>query len=264
MNPRFGASTLLCLLLQLSLSAVATPLFGPYDNPGEPGDPAGKITFTEIGKKGDPTFIFPTNNGDLIPSRNPGNFFGQDGMLNDPVPGNLKEGSHTFTWPSKLNGKKVNDFRQQTGDPAVLQASAFTAGVMVDSLWDWLLLNGYDASNPIFQPDFFLVGGGDVYFAVDLAALGAAGKAFVDTWALGSIFAINASGRLDDMPFYMFSSTLFGYTEGSGWTGGTPLAAGTKVSFDAFHAISIPEPGTLVLMATGLAGFWFGRMRKMA
>jgi len=137
--------------------------------------------------------------------------------------------------------------------------------VMVDSLWDWLFLNGYDETNPIFQPDFFLEGGGDLYFAVDLAGLRAAGKTFVDAWRLGSVFSINASGGLDEMPFYMFSSSLFSYTEGSGWTGGTPLAQGTRVSFDAFHVTNsevVPEPATLLLVGAGLVVGSVGRRRR--
>ena len=136
--------------------------------------------------------------------------------LTDPIPKDISErykdsniflGTATFVLEYQYNGKKVTDYIQQTGDPAILQAAAFESGIMVDSLWDWLFINGYGPDNPIFQPDFFLVGGGDLYFAVDLAALGAAGKAFVDLWDLGSVFSINALGGLDAMPFYQFSTT---------------------------------------------------------
>lgn len=263
MKTRICTSTLLCLLLQLPLSAVATPVFEGRVQRFVGGE---FIRITEYGPKDSPTWLWPTHEGGLI-TGDMGVPVRLDGTLDQPHPAST-DFSHTFEVGATYldpngNEVEVTDYAQQTGDPAILQASAFKSGVMVDSLWGWLRHNGYVANNYIFQPDFFLMGGGDVYFAVDLAALGAAGKAFVDTWALGSLFSINASGGLDDMPLYMFSSTPFDYTAGSGWTGGTPLAVGTALSFDAFHQTSaVPEPGTLLLVGIAFAGAWLNQRKR--
>lgn len=262
-----GVSAVICMLLLFSAPVIARPISGPIDVP-PPNDRPKAIKVKETGPKGATTYIYPTHKGEFIASSsNLGVVAIGPKQLNDPVPGSNTEGSATFVLSYQYNGKTVTDYKQQTGDPAVLQASAFEAGVMVNSLWDWLSPNGYTEDSPLFQPDFSLVGGGDLYFAVDLAALGAAGKAFVDTHALGSIFSINASLGLDEMPYYKFSSTSFDYTEGSGWTGGTPLGEGTRVMFDAFHetsTIAEPESCAMLLAGFGLLGFLARRRKQVA
>ena len=268
---RIYTLTLLCLLLQLPMSAVAGPI-GSHALPDEVSNH--QLVIGQTGQAGVETTIRPTHAGKHILDPMPPGFIVGETKKLEQLPNFPSLGYAQFTINDayfcmdkiKRTGcVDVTDYNQQTGDPGILQASAFEAGVMVNSLWAWLSLNGYDASNHIYQPDFFLAGGGDVYYAVDLAALGAAGKAFTDTWALGSNFSINAAGGLDAMPFYMFSSTEFGYTEGSGWTGGTRLAQGTSLSFDAFHethSVVVPEPGSLLLVCIGLAGAWLIQRKR--
>ena len=265
--------TMLCvfLLLQLPMSAVAGQLLR-HALPDEFSNH--QLVIGQRGQVGVETFIGPTHAGKKMIDPKTGVIVGDSKRLEQDPSFSFPSGYAQFTINDayfcvdkiKRTGcVDVTDYNQRTGDPGILQASAFEAGVMVNSLWAWLSLNGYDASNHIYQPDFFLAGGGDVYYAVDLAALGAAGKAFTDLWALGSIFSINASGGLDAMPFYMFSSTEFGYTEGSGWTGGTPLAQGTQLSFDAFHethSAVVPEPGSLLLVCIGLTGAWLSQRKS--
>lgn len=253
MKSRIGEFASRCVLLTLPFSAVAGPVFEiTVEETQRVGT---QIVIKETGNKGDLTYVWPTHNGGrFIPKDGGAGRIGLAARLDTPVPNHPRSGSHIFKLDSVYRGVKVTDYDQQTADPAILQAAAFESGIMVDSLWDWLVVNGYGADHPIFQPDFFLVGGGDVYYAVDLAALGAAGATFVDSWDLGSIFSLNASSGLDEMPFYMFSSTPFEYSAGVGWAGGTPLAAGAQLSFDAFHETSaIPEPITVLLVGVGIA-----------
>lgn len=264
--------TMLCVFLQLPLTVAAGPI-GRHALPDEFSNH--QLVIGQRGRVGVETTIRPTHAGKhIIDPMPPGLIVGETKILEQDPSLSFPSGYAQFTindayfCADKINKTgcvNVTDYNQRTGDPGILQASAFEAGVMVNSLWAWLSLNGYDASNHIYQPDFFLAGGGDVYYAVDLAALGAAGKVFTDMWALGSNFSINASGGLDAMPFYMFSSTEFGYTEGSGWTGGTPLAQGTQLSFDAFHethSAVVSEPGSLLLVGIGLTGAWLSQRKR--
>jgi hypothetical protein len=158
----------------------------------------------------------------------------------------------------------VSDYLQQTGDPGVLAAAAFSGGYLVP-LVDWLVANGYTSdSNQIIQPDFALSDNSSLYYAVDLATLLDAGSVFASTFTFGATFTVGATDSIAALPMYQFSTTLPVYIPGSGWSV-TPVAPGTVVEYDAFHgAYAVPEPDSLTLLGAGLAVLCVCCRRKAA
>jgi hypothetical protein len=158
-----------------------------------------------------------------------------------------KSGSVTVPIPKTVNGLTVSDIVQITGkpgdkaDPGFLYVGAFDTGPMF-GLIDFLNDHG-----EFLLPDFFAESLPNVYYGVNLATIGSQGDSFVNNFSVGSTFTTNASGQIDQLPGYVFSSTPLTFVPGSGWTG-TSLGEGVTLDYVAFHDVnSAPEPGTFGL-----------------
>jgi hypothetical protein len=252
-KPRFGTSLAFATLLLLSAS---TKTFaGTITGSGNLG--GGNLQVTEIGTEGFNYLVFPTWHDDKGDHRFvEGKYFVyQSANLDIRDPDGLFH--HTFTLAAEYydedsgDNHKVSNYEQTTADPGTLYAAVFKNGVMLDSILEWFDAN-VPGGNSIIQPDFNLVGGGDVYYGVNLADLLNAGGSFASTYSFGDVFAIDANGQLPALPMYEFSSTPLTYTPGSGWTGDTPLNPGTQLSYIAKHVTTeLPEPASLSLFAVG-------------
>jgi len=245
------------VLMSLAVCAVLTcpimtycDLVSPPDSIGStPGSSNWRVR--EVGPVGATVTIVLTHDGQVIRNAN-----------HTPVGATSPigvDGQAVFIFSPIVNGLTITDAQQKTGmsgDPGTLFFSVFNDGIMTqESISNWLTLHLYIGDKEIFMPDFFPVGFTDVYYGVNLEELFDTGAGFVDAHSFGDIFTIDASGRISELPMYTFSSTPLVYVPGTGWSG-TPLSTGTQVQYVAFHAASseVPEPGTMVLLGTGLAG----------
>lgn len=246
------------IFLLCNVTAYATTVL-PDSFVVTPQDPYWNLR--ETGPANAPVTVWPTNDGDRITNADGAEVrFSQ--RIFPPATG------VTFRIPGVINGLKVTDVQQITGnpgdplDPGTLYISVFDNGVMSsNSLGNWLMNNGYTAPAEIFMPDFFPVGFSEVYYGVNLAELGTAGESFVTSHIFNEVLSIDASGLLAGLPMYTFSSTPLIYVPGVGWSG-TPLAEGTQVQYVAFHAASVPEPGVLLLLSGGLIMMAMSRRRR--
>lgn len=240
-------------------SAIATPI-PPDSVKATKEDPIWDLW--EKGPVNAPVTVWLTNNGERIKNSD-----GKEVTYSKTIlPPSDKV---RFTLPGIANGKKVTDAEQKTGkpgdpeDPGTLYFSVFDSSrVMTDkSLSNWLLSHGYVGDTQIFMPDFFIVGGTELYYGVNWEELGTAGETFVNNYIFGKRFSIDSFGAVPELSMYTFSSTPLNYVAGTGWSG-TPLPSNTQVEYVAFHsANAVPEPGSLALVAVGLVSF-FSVMRK--
>lgn len=254
----FAFLVLTCLLpLGVAERALAEPVL-PNSASSTDANPQWRLR--ETGPVGAPVTVWPTNKGSRIKNADGSEVRGS-ARLGAP------SGSWTFSIPGLINGLPTTDAEQKTGnpndplDPGTIQFSVFTDGVMTDnSLGNWLAANGYGPSNDneFFMPDFFPAAGGslmEIFYGVDMAALGTAGATFVNGHAFGDMITLTGAGTFSDLPGYIFSSTPLIYTPGRGWTTDNPLAEGTQLAYVAFHAASaVPEPAGLALLGMGALG----------
>ncbi len=196
------------------------------------------------------TATFTTDDGAVITNQPQGTVPTYEGTVGAGTQG------ISFTAAGIINGKIVKDIHQTHTAPGIpdgtLEVAAFgndsLGGLIASGVGEWLSDHNYDDSW-ISVPDFRSVGGPDIFYGIDLQSWNSVGITDGDTLELmfGSEFDV-IDGYSAQFPGVLFGSSP-GSHGNSGWQQSQPFTG--RVVIDSYHQFSVPEPGSIGLLALG-------------